>query len=55
MINFDEIVKEEIQKVENDVQSILHAFIPQFKKCVSESAEKNVYPAYKPAQYIRRK
>ena len=55
MINFDEIMKEEIQKVENDVQSILHANIPQFKKCVSDSAEKKVYPAYKPAQYIRRK
>lgn len=54
MVNFDEILKEELQAIENETQGILHAFIPQLKKCVSESVEKNVYPAYHPRQYERR-
>ncbi len=55
MISFDEIVKEEIKKVESDVQSILHAYIPQFKKCVSDSVVENVYSAYYPEKYVRRR
>lgn len=54
MINFDEILKEEIQAIEKETQGILHAFIPQFKKCVSDSVKENVYPAYSPTQYQRR-
>ena len=40
--------------IKSDIQTGLHDLIPDFKKCVSKSAEENVYPLYAPTEYERR-
>lgn len=54
MASLNDEIQTILNEIQQEIQTGLHDLIPEFKECVSRSADENVYSLYTPTQYERR-